>query len=180
MRGVVEMLQARPYCNLGASELCGKLLDHRPHTIRRRKVTTRRARQVTQSHPSLPVVRLGPSAPRHFSNAVPRRLVQRFWCRDFEIFQSFFFLLLAGNIIYPNDTVRRRLQTEAGSRETYLQATRMLLKEGGISRLYRGFLLYNLKAAPSAAVQFYTYHTLKQLWIDQSNATKKSSAGFAI
>ena len=88
--------------------------------------------------------------------------------------------LLAGNIIYPNDTVRRRLQTEAGSRETYLQATRMLLKEGGISRLYRGFLLYNLKAAPSAAVQFYTYHTLKQLWIDQSNATKKSSAGFAI
>ena len=87
--------------------------------------------------------------------------------------------LLAGNVIYPNDTVRRRLQTEAGSRESYLQATHNLLKEGGVGRLYRGFLLYNLKAAPSAAVQFYTYHTLKQICIDQSKASHKTN-GFAI
>ena len=38
-----------------------------------------------------------------------------------------------------------------------------LLQEGGVARLYRGFWLYNLKAAPSAAVQFFTYHTLKDL-----------------
>ena len=29
--------------------------------------------------------------------------------------------LLAGNVIYPNDTVRRRLQTVSGSGETYMQ-----------------------------------------------------------
>ena len=45
--------------------------------------------------------------------------------------------LLAGNLIYPNDTVRRRLQTEAGRSETYLQATRALILEGGVARRTR-------------------------------------------
>ena len=70
--------------------------------------------------------------------------------------------LCAGNLIYPNDTVRRRLQTVEGRGETYAQAARHLLSEGGVARLYRGILLYNLKAAPSAAVQFFTYHELKR------------------
>ena len=71
--------------------------------------------------------------------------------------------LVAGNIIYPNDTVRRRLQTLEGRGETYAQATAHLMREGGLARLYRGIGLYNLKAAPSAAVQFFTYHELKRL-----------------
>ena len=53
--------------------------------------------------------------------------------------------LIAGNVIYPNDTVRRRLQTVAGHSETYAQATRALLAEGGLPRLYRGIALYQLK-----------------------------------
>ena len=72
--------------------------------------------------------------------------------------------LVAGNLIYPNDTVRRRLQTVAAGHESYLQATQALLQEGGIARLYRGFLLYNIKVAPSAAIQFFTYHELKRLY----------------
>ena len=86
--------------------------------------------------------------------------------------------MCAGNVIYPNDTVRRRLQTVAGSGETYLQATRALLREGGVLRLYRGFFLYNLKAAPSAAVQFYTYHELKRLWQRRRGADEARTAFF--
>lgn len=70
--------------------------------------------------------------------------------------------LVAGNLIYPNDTVRRRLQTVEFKGETYVQAISHLLREGGVPRLYRGIGLYNLKAAPSAAVQFFTYHELKR------------------
>lgn len=73
--------------------------------------------------------------------------------------------LAAGNFIYPNDTVRRRLQTVEGRGESYVEAVRHLMREGGIARLYRGLLLYNLKAAPSAAVQFFTYHELKRLLV---------------
>ena len=71
--------------------------------------------------------------------------------------------LLAGNIIYPNDTVRRRLQMIGGSRETYRQACESLYCEGGVRRLYKGFFLYNLKALPSAFVQFATFHQLKRM-----------------
>ena len=56
---------------------------------------------------------------------------------------------------------------EAGHGETYLGATRTLVQEGGVARLYRGFFLYNLKAAPGAAIQFYTYHELKRRWLAQ-------------
>ena len=75
--------------------------------------------------------------------------------------------LVAGNIIYPNDTIRRRLQSVHGQGESYVQALTMLFREGGggvggVQRLYRGFLLYNLKAVPSAFLQFATFHALKQ------------------
>ena len=75
--------------------------------------------------------------------------------------------LVGGNLIYPNDTVRRRLQSVDGRGESYAQATAHLLREGGVSRLYRGLLLYNLKAAPSAAVQFFAHHELKRLVMRQ-------------
>mgnify|MGYP002260812212 CR=1 FL=1 len=47
--------------------------------------------------------------------------------------------------------------------ESYFGAAAALWREGGAARLYRGCLLYNLKAAPSAAVQFATYNGLKSL-----------------
>lgn len=83
--------------------------------------------------------------------------------------------LAAGNIIYPNDTVRRRLQTVSAGGETYLQALTALYREGGLGRLYRGFLLYNLKAVPSAAVQFATYAHLKQLATERSQRKAHAS-----
>jgi hypothetical protein len=84
--------------------------------------------------------------------------------------------LAGGNIIYPNDTVRRRLQTVSGGGETYLQAVAALYREGGVRRLYRGFLLYNLKVLPSAAVQFATYAHLKGLATERSQR-KAHAAG---
>ena len=68
----------------------------------------------------------------------------------------------AGNIIYPNDTIRRRLQFNGGG-ESYGEAARSLLRDGGLARLYKGCLLYNLKVAPAAAMQFATYYGLKEL-----------------
>eukprot|EP00966_Prymnesium_polylepis_P310211 7167479-Prymnesium_polylepis.1 len=70
--------------------------------------------------------------------------------------------LRAGNIIYPNDTIRRRLQFNSGG-ESYVEAARSLLRDGGLPRLYKGCLLYNLKVAPAAAMQFATYYGLKEL-----------------
>ena len=56
--------------------------------------------------------------------------------------------------------------------ESYAHAVRTLYSEGGLARLYRGFLLYNLKAAPAAAVQFALYHHLKRLY-----ASERSGGG---
>ena len=84
--------------------------------------------------------------------------------------------LTAGNFIYPNDTIRRRLQTLEGRGETYAEAAGHLLREGGVARLYRGIGLYNLKAAPSAAVQFFTYFELKRAYLHFSGADAKSAS----
>lgn len=84
--------------------------------------------------------------------------------------------LMAGNFIYPNDTIRRRLQTLEGRGETYAQAAAHLMREGGLRRLYRGILLYNIKAAPSAAVQFFTYHQLKQTVLQLQESRQPSRA----
>ena len=77
--------------------------------------------------------------------------------------------LLAGMVMYPNDTVRRRIQWHRGTETlSYLEAARALLCEGGVARLYRGGALYALKSVPSAAVQFGVYHGLKRLTGDAS------------
>ena len=80
--------------------------------------------------------------------------------------------VIAGNAIYPNDTVRRRLQS-VGGETSYVRALSALVEEGGVRRLYRGFLLYNLKAAPGAAVQFATFHYLKRMLGSYQEARKR-------
>lgn len=70
--------------------------------------------------------------------------------------------LVAGMVLYPNDTIRRRLQYESRPLG-YMDALRELLREGGVHRLYRGCWLYCLKSVPGAAVQFGVYHGLKRL-----------------
>ncbi|KAG8468629.1 hypothetical protein KFE25_013712 [Diacronema lutheri] len=75
--------------------------------------------------------------------------------------------LCAGVLLYPNDTIRRRIQY-ASEPITYLHAMRALVREGGIARLYRGGTLYAIKSVPSAAAQFGVYHGLKRLTGDAS------------
>lgn len=74
--------------------------------------------------------------------------------------------LVAGIVLYPNDTIRRRLQYSTESLG-YFQTARLLLHEGGLDRLYRGVGLYCAKSVPSAAVQFAVYHALKRLRRDK-------------
>ena len=75
--------------------------------------------------------------------------------------------LTAGLLLYPNDTIRRRLQygrREGGAlEEGYVATARTLVREGGVARLFRGLPLYLAKAAPAAAVQFGAFHYLKRL-----------------
>ena len=84
----------------------------------------------------------------------------------------------AGILMYPNETVRRRLQWHRGqSGVSYLQALRSLLREGGFARLYRGVPLYCLKAGPAAAVQFGTYMGLKDLCTGRAAAAQNGAVG---
>lgn len=75
--------------------------------------------------------------------------------------------LVAGVLLYPNDTIRRRLQygrREGGALEAgYVATARALVREGGIARLFRGLPIYCAKAAPAAAVQFGCYDCFKRL-----------------
>eukprot|EP00793_Prasinoderma_coloniale_P006398 PRCOL_00001228-RA len=75
----------------------------------------------------------------------------------------------AGLLIYPNDTIRRRLQYKsapladgsAPAKESYLQAGRRLVADGGVRRLYRGAGVYLVKIGPSNAIQFAVFSWLK-------------------
>ena len=80
--------------------------------------------------------------------------------------------LIAGVVLYPNDTIRRRIQYERVP-TSYAQAARALVAEGGVARLYRGGALYCLKSVPSAAAQFGIYHCLKRLTGDKHERTRR-------
>ena len=80
--------------------------------------------------------------------------------------------LIAGVVLYPNDTIRRRIQYERVP-TSYAQAARALVAEGGVARLYRGGALYCLKSVPSAAAQFGIYHCLKRLTGDKHEPTRR-------
>lgn len=80
----------------------------------------------------------------------------------------------AGSLLYPNDTIRRRLQNSRGPFGTYLTALRGLLHEGGVRRLYRGIVLYNIKVAPAAAVQFALYSGFRHMHVSGAAANANS------
>ena len=69
--------------------------------------------------------------------------------------------VLAGVILYPNDTVRRQLQM--GTYDTYFGAARGLVRTAGVPRLYAGLAPYLFRAGPGAAIQFATFGELKKL-----------------
>ena len=76
--------------------------------------------------------------------------------------------MAAGLMVYPNDTVRRRLQLQGvdGGHRRYQNAihcySKMLRREGPLA-FYRGAGVNVLRAAPSSAVQFCVFEGLKKL-----------------
>jgi Mitochondrial carrier protein len=76
--------------------------------------------------------------------------------------------IMAGVITYPNDTIRRMLQLQ-GSRGTviqyngYFHCLTTVVKEHGVSRLYRGLTINMIRMAPNTAVIFGSYEMLKHL-----------------
>ena len=76
--------------------------------------------------------------------------------------------IMAGLITYPNDTIRRMLQLQ-GSRGTvvqyngYIHCLTTVVKEHGVSRLYRGWTINMIRMAPNTAVIFGSYELLKHL-----------------
>ena len=81
-----------------------------------------------------------------------------------------------GNLVtYPNNCVRKRMQTvqvcsaigiDSGYQtERYFRTAIRLIEEGGIQRLYRGFLINLCRNAPNTAMQFTVYKRLQRWWM---------------
>jgi hypothetical protein len=74
--------------------------------------------------------------------------------------------VIAGFVMYPNDTVRRLLQLQ-GSRGTtaqyngYWDCVVRTYQAEGIARFYRGMTINIIRMAPNTAVQFGSYELLK-------------------
>mmetsp|Transcript_1319 Transcript_1319/g.2198 ORF Transcript_1319/g.2198 Transcript_1319/m.2198 type:complete len:249 (+) Transcript_1319:562-1308(+) len=78
--------------------------------------------------------------------------------------------LMAVNVVYPFDVVRRRMQTyEGGGRlyKTPFHAIATIVREEGISRgLYRGLTLNYIKTVPNVAIYMSLYDVCKA-WLIQ-------------
>ena len=78
--------------------------------------------------------------------------------------------ILAGGFMYPNDTVRRRMQVAGamgGGVEDRmftgpLDCARDTYRRGGVRRFYRGVTPYLIRMVPNAAIQFWVYETCKE------------------
>ncbi len=79
--------------------------------------------------------------------------------------------IAAGGIMYPNDTVRRRMQVAGamggGAEDRVftgpLDCARDTFARGGLRRFYRGVGPYLVRMVPNAAIQFAVYESLKGL-----------------
>jgi hypothetical protein len=65
-------------------------------------------------------------------------------------------------LVFPIDTLRRRMQLSA-SKRTVLGVASEIGKQGPRG-FYRGLSLALFKAVPSSAVQFWVFEQLKQAW----------------
>ena len=73
--------------------------------------------------------------------------------------------MVGGTVLYPNDTIRRRLQMPGKNEATsYFGVGLALFREGGMGKLFSGLPLYWAKVAPAAGVQFGVYAGLKGWW----------------
>ena len=77
--------------------------------------------------------------------------------------------IAGGAIMYPNDTVRRRMQVAgamSGSNADRvfsgpLDCALDTYRQGGVRRFYRGIGPYLIRMVPNAAIQFAVYESLK-------------------
>jgi hypothetical protein len=82
----------------------------------------------------------------------------------------------ATSALYPNDTVRRRLQVQqkqVAGNEYYASgwhAYRSLYKQGGIPIFYRGCTANLARAGPSAALQFGSFEFIKKAFAQRNEA----------
>jgi solute carrier family 25 phosphate transporter 23/24/25/41 len=76
--------------------------------------------------------------------------------------------LVAQSLMYPGDTLRRRMQTNGigGESRTYSSTwhcCRVIMQKEGIPGFYRGLVANSLKAFPLAGFQFLFFDLLKAL-----------------
>ncbi|KAL3140504.1 hypothetical protein ABBQ32_005089 [Trebouxia sp. C0010 RCD-2024] len=86
--------------------------------------------------------------------------------------------LVASTVVYPVDTVRRRMQVSGSPRHSvsykgYWDCIRSMSRREGLTAFYRGAGVNALRIIPAAAVQFTTYDVLKYalLALDPSAAS---------
>ena len=79
--------------------------------------------------------------------------------------------IAGGAIMYPNDTVRRRMQVAGAMRGSEgdrvfsgpVDCARDTYRRGGVRRFYRGIGPYLVRMVPNAAIQFAVYESLRDL-----------------
>ena len=79
--------------------------------------------------------------------------------------------IVGGAFMYPNDTVRRRMQVAGAMGGGVddkmftgpLDCARDTYKRGGVARFYRGITPYLIRMVPNAAMQFWVYETMKEM-----------------
>lgn len=74
----------------------------------------------------------------------------------------------AGAVLFPNDTVRKMMQIrtpQSGTRpySSAWDCWKRTYQEHGVQRFYRGIVPYLIRMAPSSAIQFAVYETLRAL-----------------
>lgn len=94
-------------------------------------------------------------------NAPPRvGVVTKLWCGALAG-------TAAGFIMYPNDTVRKRMQVEpAGTFRGAVHCYTETFRDGGVRRFYRGLAPYLVRMVPNSMIQFATYEWLKASWVE--------------
>ncbi len=70
-------------------------------------------------------------------------------------------------VTYPTDLIRKRLQMQSFSQDVpryngILDCIGKIVKQEGITGLYRGLYISYIKCFPTLAIQFWTYETLKE------------------
>ncbi|CAN6675174.1 mitochondrial ornithine transporter 1 [Trichomonascus vanleenenianus] len=65
--------------------------------------------------------------------------------------------------LFPADTIKSRIQTDPGATGGFWATGRQMVRAGGISALYRGCGITVCRSAPSSAIIFFTYESLKDL-----------------